>query len=158
LVRDLAADKQAEWIARFVRQMARHLHLKASAAAVLVPVAAAGETLATELQGQGVPARFFPGRDLDLKADVVRVLTLHASKGLEFPIVIVAGLDSSNWPVPEDFEEPELFAELARHERRVLYVGLTRAMRGLMLISPQGCRHPAVVDLDLNHWHVESAL
>lgn len=158
LVRDIAADKQAEWIARFVRQMARHLHLKASAAAVLVPVASAGETLATELQAQGVPARFFPGRDLDLKADVVRVLTLHAAKGLEFPIVIVAGLDSGNWPVPEDFEEPDLFAERARHERRVLYVGLTRAMRGLMLMSPQGCRHPAVVDLDLNHWHVESAL
>ena len=53
---------------------------------------------------------------------------------------------------------PELgAAERARHERRVLYVGLTRAMRGLMLMSPQGCRHPAIVDLDLNHWHVESA-
>lgn len=158
LVRDIAADKQAEWIARFVRQMARHLHLKTSAAAVLVPIAAAGETLATELQAHGVPARFFPGRDLDLKADVVRVLTLHAAKGLEFPIVIVAGLDSGSWPVPEDFEEPDLFIERANHERRVLYVGLTRAMRGLMLISPQGCTHPAVVDLDLNHWHVESAL
>lgn len=31
-------------------------------------------------------------------------------------------------------------------------------MRGLMLISPKGCRHPAIVDLDLNHWHVESVL
>ena len=87
----------------------------------------------------------------------MRVLTLHAAKGLEFPIVIVAGLESGAWPVPEDFEEPDLFAERARHERRVLHVGLTRAMRGLMLLVPQGCRHPAVVDLDLNHWHVESA-
>lgn len=157
LVRDVAADKQAEWIARFVRQMARHLHLKASAAAVLVPSAAAGETLATELHAQGIEARFFPGRDLDLKADVVRVLTLHAAKGLEFPIVIVAGLDSGNWPVPENFDEPDLFAERARHERRVLYVGLTRAMRGLMLLVPQGCRHPALADLDPSHWHVENA-
>lgn len=157
LVRDVAAESQAEWIARFVRQMARYLHLKASAAAVLAPGSAAGEMLASELQAQGIEARFFPGRDLDLKADVVRVLTLHAAKGLEFPIVIVAGLDSGNWPVPEDFDEPKLFAERARHERRVLYVGLTRAMRGLMLIVPQGCRHPALVDLDLTHWHVESA-
>ena len=157
LVRNVAPDKQAEWISRFVRQMARHLHLKTSAAAVLVPGAPAGETLAAELQAQGLKTRFFPGRDIDLKADVVRVLTLHAAKGLEFPIVIVAGLDSGNWPVPEDFDEPDLFAERARHERRVLYVGLTRAMRGLMLVVPQGCRHPAVVNLDLNHWHVESA-
>lgn len=157
LVHDVPPEKQAEWIARFVRQMARHLHLKTSAAAVLVPSAAAGQTLASELQSQGLDGRYFPGRELDLKADVVRVLTLHAAKGLEFPIVIVAGLDAGNWPVPEDFNEPDLFAERARHERRVLYVGLTRAMRGLMLIVPHGCRHPAVADLDLNHWHVESA-
>jgi len=157
LVRDITPEKQAEWIARFVRQMARHLHLKASAAAVLVPGAAAGETLASELQAQGLETRFFSGRDLDLKADVVRVLTLHAAKGLEFPIVIVAGLDAGQWPVPEDFDEPDLFAERARNERRVLYVGLTRAMRGLMLLVPKGCRHPAVVELDVNHWHVESA-
>ncbi len=110
-------------------------------------VAAAGETLATELQAQGVPARFFPGRDLDLKADVVRVLTLHAAKGLEFPIVIVAGLDSGNWPVPEDFEEPDLFAERARHERRVLYVGLTRARDEVYMLysgfvdTPRGRMH-----------------
>lgn len=156
LVRDLDADKQAEWISRFVRQLARHLHLKTSAAAVLVPSAAVGETLASELRALGLEARFLAGRALDLKADVVHVLTLHAAKGLEFPIVVVAGLDGGQWPVPEDFDAPELFAERARHERRVLYVGLTRAMRGLMLLVPQGCRHPAVVDLDLNYWHVEN--
>ena len=157
LVRDLPPARQAEWISRFVRQMARHLHLKTSAAAVLVPSAAAGETLATELRSLGLESRFFAGRDLDLKADVVSILTLHSAKGLEFPIVVVAGLESGSWPVPEDFDEPDLFAERARHERRVLYVGLTRAMRGLMLIVPQGCRHPAVVDIDLNHWHLENA-
>lgn len=156
LARDVAADAQAEWIARFVRQMARHLYLKTSAAAVLVPNAAAGETIAEELRAHGIDARFFAGRDLDLKLDVVRVLTLHSAKGLEFPIVIIAGLDSGTWPVPEDFDEPDLFAERARNERRVLYVGLTRAMRGLMLLIPQGCRHPAVVDLDVDQWHLES--
>lgn len=157
LVRDLAPDEQATWIARFVRQMARHLHLKLSAAAVLVPGAAAGEALAEQLRQQGLAARFFPGRDLDLKADVVRILTLHAAKGLEFPIVVIAGLDTGAWPVPEDFEESDLYSERARHERRLLYVGLTRAMRGLMLLVPRACRHPAFQDLNLTHWHVETA-
>jgi mRNA-degrading endonuclease RelE of RelBE toxin-antitoxin system len=157
LVTDLDPAAQATWIARFVRQMARHLHLKTSAAAVLVPGSAVGEVLAHELAAQGLDARFFPGRDLDLKADVVRLLTLHAAKGLEFPIVVVAGLEAGSWPVPEDFDEPDLFAERARHERRLLYVGLTRAMRGLMLLVPEGCRHPALKDLDPTHWHVESA-
>jgi superfamily I DNA/RNA helicase len=89
--------------------------------------------------------------------DAVRDLTLHAAKGLEFPIVVVAGLESGSWAAPEDFDEPDLYAERARHERRLLYVGLTRAMRGLMLLVPPGCRHPSLVKLDLNHWHVEGA-
>ena len=74
LVRDIPGDKQAEWIARFVRQMARHLHLKTSAAAVLVPSEEAGELLASELKAIGLVAKFFPGRELDLKADVVRIV------------------------------------------------------------------------------------
>jgi mRNA-degrading endonuclease RelE of RelBE toxin-antitoxin system len=155
LGQDIPCEKQAEWISRFIRQMARHLHLKPSVAAVLVPGAAAGETIASELQAQGLEAHFFPGRELDLKADVVRVLTLHAAKGLEFPIVVVAGLETGSWPVPEDFDELDLYAERARHERRLLYVGLTRAMRGLLLLAPQGCRHPALLGLDSTHWHVK---
>lgn len=156
LVKHLDPADQATWIARFVRQMARHLHLKTSAAAVLVPSAAAGEALAQELVATGLEARFFPGRDIDLKADVLRLLTLHAAKGLEFPIVVVAGLETGAWSVPEDFDVPDLFAERARQERRLLYVGLTRAMRGLMLLVPEGCRHPALQDLDPTNWHLES--
>jgi superfamily I DNA/RNA helicase/mRNA-degrading endonuclease RelE of RelBE toxin-antitoxin system len=148
-------QSEAEWVARFVRQMARHLHLKASAAAVLVPGAQVGEALAEGLRRFGLGARFFPGRELDLKADVVRVLTLHAAKGLEFPIVVVAGMGAGAWPVPEDFDEPSLFEERARHERRLLYVGLSRAMRGLMWVVPRGCRHPALATLDISGWHVE---
>ncbi|MEZ4436264.1 MAG: 3'-5' exonuclease [bacterium] len=157
LVRGVAPDDEAAWITRFVRQMARHLHLKVSASAVLVPSAAAGEVLAAALDAQGLAARFYPGRELDLKADVLRVLTLHAAKGLEFPIVVVAGLDADGWPVPEDFDDPGLYTERARQERRLLYVGLTRAMRGLMLLVPDGCQHPALGDIDLTRWHVEDA-
>lgn len=155
LLRGVAGDTQGTWTARFIRQMARHLHLKTSAAAVLVPTEEAGEALAEMLRSDGLEARYYKGRALDLKADLVRVLTLHSAKGLEFPIVVVAGLDFGAWPVREDFDEEELFEERARHERRLLYVGLTRAMRGLMLVAPKGCRHPALEDLDTTAWHVE---
>lgn len=157
LVRGVSPEDQAGWIARFVRQMARHLHLKTSASAVLVPTKDIGEVLASELSNAGLKARFFPGRELDLKAEVVRVLTLHAAKGLEFPIVVVAGLEEGTYPVADDFDEPGLFEERARHERRLLYVGLTRAMRGLMLVAPGGCEHPALLAIDDAQWYVEEA-
>jgi ATP-dependent exoDNAse (exonuclease V) beta subunit len=57
--------------------------------------------------------------------------------------------------VAEDFDEPELFAERMRHERRLLYVAFTRAMRGLMVMVPAGCRHEALAQLDPSQWHVE---
>ena len=155
LVRGVPPEDEAQWVARFIRQMARHLHLRTSAAAVLVPIAAAGEALAEDLTRVGLPARFFPGRELDLKADVVRVLTLHAAKGLEFPIVAVAGWAPGTYPVPGDYDDEGLYAERLDTERRLLYVGLTRAMRGLLLSVQRGCSHPVLADVDPSLWHVE---
>lgn len=157
LVRGVDETREAEWIARFVRQMSRHLHLRPSAAAVLVPTKAIGLSLAQDLTDAGTPARYFAGGELDLAADVVKVITLYSAKGLEFPIVVAAGLHDGTYPVPEDFDDPELFNERMRHERRLLYVGFTRAMRGLMLVVPKGCRHAALLELDSNDWHVEEA-
>lgn len=155
LVRGLRSEEEPEWIGRFVRQVSKHLHLKQSAAAVLVPTAEIGERMASALSERGLPAKYFKGRDLDLRQDVIKVMSLFSAKGLEFPIVVVAGFHDGTYPVPEDFEEPELFAERMRHERRLLYVAFTRAMRGLMVMVPADCRHEALNQLDSSQWHVE---
>lgn len=157
LVRGANVEQEADWICRFVREMARHLHLRQSAAAVLVPSSEIGQTLAAQIADAGVPAAFFAGRELDLKADCVKVLTLYSAKGLEFPIVVVGGLYEGTYPVEQDFDDADLFGERMRHERRLLYVALTRAMRGLMLLVPKDCQHRALQEIDVSHWHVEEA-
>ena len=58
--------------------------------------------------------------------DVVELATLHAAKGLEWPVVFVAGLEQGLIPIGRA-ESPDAKAE----ERRLLYVGLTRARREL---------------------------
>ena len=56
-------------------------------------------------------------------------MTLHSAKGLEFPLVFLAGLEEGLFPHSRTLNNPEELEE----ERRLCYVGMTRAMNTLIL-------------------------
>lgn len=62
-------------------------------------------------------------------ANAVRLMTVHASKGLEFPIVFITGLEDGLFPYERDGDD----AQDTEEERRLMYVAITRARHKLYL-------------------------
>jgi len=66
---------------------------------------------------------------VDPDADAVTMMTLHNAKGLEYPVVFIAGLEDGLFPLSRAYDEPSEMEE----ERRLFYVGVTRAEDKLFL-------------------------
>ena len=82
------------------------------------------------------------------RSEQVQILTLHASKGLEFQAVFLPGLEEGLLPMrrelllenPDDDMSPAAQAARLEEERRLFYVGLTRAARALYVSHSAGRR------------------
>jgi superfamily I DNA/RNA helicase/RecB family exonuclease len=108
---------------------------------------AAVATLLDELELQDIPAA--PLEERSAAPDAVRLMTAHRSKGLEWDLVVVAGLQDEVWPdlrrrtslLEADLVDaagvrpPVTAQQLLADERRLFYVALTRARRRLVVTA-----------------------
>lgn len=113
--------------------------------AVLFRLHSQGRVLAKIFQESGIPYQLV-GKDtknqgpenallqdvdfFDEKADAVTLMTLHAAKGLEFQVVFIIGLEEGLLP----YTPGEITLEDYEEERRLFYVGITRAKSKLYLL------------------------
>ncbi len=72
----------------------------------------------------------------DAWEDCIQMMTLHTAKGLEFPVVFLAGLEDGLFPHQRSLDDLEGLEE----ERRLCYVGTTRAMKQLYLTHAESRR------------------
>ncbi|WP_455380035.1 DNA helicase II [Acidihalobacter prosperus] len=69
----------------------------------------------------------------DVWEDCVQLMTLHSAKGLEFPLVFMVGMEEGLFPHRMSIEAPERLEE----ERRLCYVGITRARQQLIFTAAE---------------------
>ena len=75
-------------------------------------------------------------KQADAYTDSVQMMTLHSAKGLEFPVVFLAGMEEGLFPHKMSMGDPNGLEE----ERRLCYVGITRAMEKLFLTHAESRR------------------
>lgn len=139
-------------IADYLREAAVSTRLPVGSGAVLVRTHRDAAGVAEGLSELGIPARHVQGDEVTLDTEHVRVMTIHTAKGLEFPFVVVARVNAGVLPhMPADVE-PEEAEQRMTAERRLLFVGLSRAMRRLLVTYSRANPSPFIGELAPHLW------
>ena len=139
-------EDQARRAVEWVRRIKHAAGLDWSDFGLLFRINRDAERLEQALTEAGIPfttARSGPPEPDDSPPDAVEgqvtLMTIHKSKGKEFPYVVVFNLSRGGGASPDEADE-----------RRVAYVGVTRAGRGLLVTSGEGRPAPFLIELALN--------
>lgn len=146
------ATDQARWLAEQIYHATRDLHLPINAAAVLVPSNKLAQPLVELLKEQGLPAKYMRSSNVHLEERCVKVITLHAAKGLEFPIVALAHVEADRLPKEIEANDEQDREEHLAAQRRLFYVGCTRAMRYLFVTYDRSIPSIFLTDLSEDRW------
>lgn len=140
--------EQLQSIIEFFRDAAQRWKLPISAGAILVPNELMGLFITNQLNHSRLRAKWLDRKISEPdEQGYIKVLSLHAAKGLEFPFVVIMGLEQIILP-SSDREQTEIRAQ----ERRLFYVGCSRAMRSLLVCGSRSNPSDFIRDLDLQYW------
>ncbi len=122
-------------------------------AAVLCPTNAYCEKIADILPSKFNAVAMKPA-EVDLTHRGVKVMTMHAAKGLQFPVVAVVGLKRNEmpWKVRSGSDEDQ--SESDQKLRRTFFVACSRAMRRLLVVGNQPQPSPFLEGFDEENWNI----
>lgn len=108
------------------------------------------------LQNAQIPCSRFENKEkMEFGIDKVKLLTMHSIKGLEFKVVIIIGLNNKKMPlvsVSNEFEDIELIETM---DRKLLYVGMTRAT-DLLYLTSDGVPSKFIGDISYKYLRIDS--
>jgi mRNA-degrading endonuclease RelE of RelBE toxin-antitoxin system len=123
-----------------------------SSAAVLCPTNKVMSEVIGLLDPQ-LKAKEMRSKDVDLGHPGVKVMTMHAAKGLQFPVVAVVGIEKGKmpWSVPGGINKDEHQSRL----QRVFFVACSRAMRRLIVFANRERPSPFISEASDDQWEIE---
>ncbi len=135
----------------FIKEALHQERVGPSCAAVLCPFNWQAEQIAGWIDRKLNP-KVMKSKEVDLDHRGVKVMTIHASKGLQFPVVVVAGIEAGKQrPGTSPLDQ----AEESARSQRLLFVGCSRAMRQLMVLGSQARPSPLAARISDEHWEIE---
>jgi superfamily I DNA/RNA helicase/mRNA-degrading endonuclease RelE of RelBE toxin-antitoxin system len=137
-----------EIIKNFLTESSHRYSIHRYASAIICPNAQIGELIVRQLRNLQLEARYLEGGDINLVPDCIKVISLENAKGLEFPFVVVVGLEDGVFPNYHSVLEEEK-KEFVKQQRRKLYVACSRAMRSLLLYGSHS--NPSVLITELEN-------
>jgi addiction module RelE/StbE family toxin len=145
-----------EWsgrLNRFIFDALREERLGPDSAAVLVSRNNEAAAVVARISPKFRP-KAFTSKTLDIAYPGLKVLTMHAAKGLEFPVVVIAAANDDRLPGSPFFgTDPD--DHLSR-QHRLLFVGATRAMRQLMVLAQADNPSRFLSGATDDHWEIEN--
>ena len=110
----------------------------------------------TYLEKNNIPCEIFNGKDdFNFGKECVKLVTMHSIKGLEFKVVIMIGVNSKVMPFKTYAKEIEDDETIESRERKLFYVGMTRATEKLFITS-EGVPSKFIKDIDYKYLRIKS--
>jgi len=150
-------DREVSAVCEKILSLAGGNYFRVSDFVVLCPSVQMCELYHQRFEQIQLPSVLRTDKNFDILEEKVKILTIHSAKGLEFPVVFIAGLHEGllpNYQKTVDDEEAEISLE---RQRTLLYVGMTRASEALYLVTSVDKPSSFIAEIE-KHLHREPFL
>lgn len=145
-------EEEAQKIKTFFINSAKIYRMPLTGAALICPSIKIAHQYVDRLNKIELPVRYVDGSEIDLNSPYIKVITMEASKGLEFAFVAVAGLKKDVFP----YTNPQLSREEAKinlaQQKRLFYVACSRAIQNLGVYTSNETPSKLAQDLREPYW------